>query len=128
MSVDSLRSIRDRMVPMFEVTAENYRQRVPFGYPNLIDTPEQGVIGLQLDSSYGLFVTSDGEDLFVEVYRRSPRTDSRAGAGYQKPAGQPLSDRRPLSPDVTDQELRNLIADLMSYFNMQPGLIHITDD
>lgn len=128
MSVDSLRIIRDRMVPMFEVAAENYRSRVPRGYPHVIDTPDAGVIGLEIDPGFGLFVTSDSSDLFVEIYRRSPRTDNRSGAGYQKYAGQPLFDRRPLSPEVTDQELRNLIADLMSYFNMQPGLIHITDD
>lgn len=127
MSVDSLYDIRNRMLPMLEITAENYRNRVPFGYPNVIDNPEGGTIGLEIDPSYAIYVSTDGTDLFVEIYRRSPRTDNRAGAGYQKNAGQPLFDRRPLSPAVSDQELRNLIADLMSYFNQQPGLIHITD-
>jgi hypothetical protein len=113
---------------MLEVAADQYRTRVPRGYPNVVDNPDQGMIGLEIDPNFALFVTSDGEDLFADIYRRSSRTDSRAGAGYQKNAGQPFSDRRALSLDVTDQDLRNLIADLMSYFNQQPGLIHITDD
>lgn len=128
MSLDALRDIRDRMLPMLEVTADNYRNRVPFGYPNVVDNVGGGTVGLEIDPSYALYVSTDGQGLFAEIYRRSPRTDNRSGAGYQKNAGQPLYDRRPLSPAVTDQELRNLIADLMSYFNMQPGLIHITDD
>ncbi len=128
MSVDSLSTIRDRMLPMLEVAADQYRTRVPRGYPHVINTPDQGVIGLEIDPSHALFVTSDGEGLFAEIYRRSPRTDSRAGAGRQKPAGVPFNDRRVLSADITDQDLRNLIADLMSYFNSQPNLIHITDD
>jgi len=127
-SVDSLNAIRDRMLPMLEVAADQYRHRVPRGYPHVIDTPDNGVIGLEIDPSHALFVTSDGDDLFAEIYRRAPRTDNRAGAGRQKPAGVPFNDRRPLENDVTDQDLRNLIADLMSYFNMQPGLLFITDD
>jgi len=127
-SLESLREVRDRVLPMLELTADNYRNRVPFGYPNVVDNVEGGTVGLEIEPSYAIYFSTDGQDMFVEIYRRSPRTDNRAGAGYQKNAGQPLFDRRPLSPQVTDQELRNLIADLMSYFNMQPGLIHISDD
>ena len=29
---------------------------------------------------------------------------------------------------LSDQELRNLIAELMSWYNSQPGLLYITDD
>lgn len=128
MSVDSLRDIRDRMLPMLELTSNKYGNAVPTGYPRVIDNPEGGTIGLEIDSSFALYISSDGTNLFSEIYRRSHRTDNRAGAAYQKYGGQPFFDRRPLSPAVTDQELRNMIADLMSYFNLQPGLIHITDD
>ncbi len=128
MSVDSLRAVRDRLLPMLEVTVDRYRTRVPRGYPHLIDTPEQGVVGMEIDASHALFVTSDGDDLFAEIYRRSPRIDNRSGAGREKFGGTPFNDRRPLDRNVTDQELRNLLADLMSYFNSQPNLIHITDD
>ncbi len=128
MSVQDLIGIRDRMLPMFEVAADHYRQRVPAGYPNVIDHADQGTIGLEIDPNYALFITTNGEEMLAEIYRRSPRTDNRAGAGRQKPSGVPFSDQRPLSPDATDQTLRNLIAELMSYFNSQPNLIHITDD
>jgi hypothetical protein len=127
-SVDSLSFIRERMLPMLEFAAEQYRSRVPRGYPNLVDNADQGVFGLEIDPSHALYVTTDGQDLFAEVYRRAPRTDNRNSAGREKFAGMPVSDRRPLSPDSSDQDLRNLIADLMSYFNMQPNLIYITDD
>ncbi len=128
MTVDSLTLLRDRLLPMMEVTADRYRGRVPRGYPHLIDTPEQGVLGLEIDSNHALFVTSDGVDLFAEVYRRSSRTDNRSGAGREKFSGLPFNDRRPITTGATDQELRDLLADLMSYFNAQPNLIHITDD
>lgn len=128
MSAERLSEIRDRMVPMLEIAAQQYRQRVPDGYPHLVDAVENGTFGIEIDPSHALFVTSNGHDLFAEIYRRAPRTDNRSSASRQKPAGVPFSDRRPLAADVDDQELRNLIAELMSYFNQQPGLIHITDD
>ncbi len=127
MSVALLTGIRDRMLPMFQVTAEQYRSRVPSGFPVVVDTPEQGVVGLEIDPSYAVYVTSDGEALFAEVYRRSPRTDQRSSAGRQKESGVPFHDRRPLDPGVSDQALRNLIAELMTHYNFQPGLIHISD-
>jgi hypothetical protein len=123
-----LDEIRGRIVPMFEVAAEQYRNRVPAGYPNVIDQPARGSLGLEIDPNYALFITSEGEAVFAEIYRRIPRTDSRTGAGRQRPAGVPFNDRRLLDPAISDQGLRNLISELMSYFNQQPGLIHITDD
>ena len=127
MSVEQLSGIRDRLVPMLEVAAKQYHNRVPAGYPVLVDNIEQGVVGIELDSSYALYVTTEGDDLFAEMYRRSPRTDNRSSAGRQKESGVPFSDRRPLDPAVTDVALRNLIAELMTYFNFQPGIIHISD-
>ena len=127
MSVAMLTGIRDRVMPMFQIAAEQYRARVPAGYPVVVDTPEQGVVGLEIDPSYAIYVTSDGADLFAEVYRRSPRTDQRSSAGRQKESGVPFHDRRPLDPGVSDQALRNLIAELMTHYNFQPGIIHISD-
>jgi len=127
-TVDSLSGIRDRLRPMMEVAADRYRGRVPHGYPHLVDTPEQGLVGLEIDPSHALYVTGDGEELYAEIYRRSPRTDNRSGGGRQKFGGMPLSDRRALGPDVTDQDLRNLLAELMSYYNFQPNLLYFTDD
>jgi hypothetical protein len=126
-SVELLSSLRDRVVPMLRVAAENYAERVPAGYPVVVDRVEQGVVGLEIDPSYALYFTSDGARLFTEVYRRSPRTDARSSAGRQKESGIPFHDRRPLAPDVSDLGLRNLIAEMMSYYNVQPGIIHISD-
>ena len=128
MSVESLRAIRDRVVPMFELTADRYGQAGPPGYPHVVDTADAGVVGLEIDPSHALYITTDGQELFAEMYRRSPRTDNRSGGGYQKYGGQPFADRRSLGNSPTDQELGNLVKELMSYFNLQPGLIHITDD
>jgi hypothetical protein len=127
-SVEILRDIRDRVLPMFEIAAGQYRHRVPRGYPNVVDTPEQGLVGIELDPNHALFLTSGDDGLHAQVYRRLQRTDARAGANYQKYGGAPLADRRPLSTGVTDQELRNLIAELMSYYNQQQTILYITDD
>lgn len=128
MTVESLIAIRDRMRPMMDVAVDRYQGRVPRGYPNLVDTPQLGVVGIEIDASHALYVTSNGDDLYAEIYRRSSRTDNRSSAGREKFSGMPFNDRRPLDPNASDQDLRNLLADLMSYFNAQPNLIHITDD
>ena len=127
MSVEQLTDLRDRLLPMLEVAAENYRDRVPSGFPVIVDAPEQGVVGIEIDPSYALYFTSDGAQLYAEIYRRSPRTDSRSSASRQKEAGVPFHDRRALAPSISDQGLRNLIAELMFSFNIQPGIIHISD-
>ncbi|MBA2247481.1 MAG: hypothetical protein H0W23_05085 [Chloroflexia bacterium] len=128
MTVEGLTEIRNRILPMFQIAAEQYRHRVPAGYPHVSDHPEQGTIGLEIDPNHALFITTDGDALFAEIYRRSPRTDNRAGAGRQKGSGLPLTDQRPLLSDASDQALRNLVAELMSHFNTQQGLLYITDD
>ena len=128
MSVDSLAAIRERMLPMLEFTAEQYRSRVPHGYPHVVNTPDQGVFGLEIDPSHALYVATDGTDVFAEFYRRAPRNDNRNSAGREKFGGLPVNDRRPLSPGTSDQELRNLIAHLMTDFNMLPNILYWTDD
>ncbi len=128
MSAETLRGIRERMLPMLEAAAARYANRVPAGYPHVVDNVAGGMFGFEIDPSHALYITSDGADLHAEVYRRSPRTDNRASASRMKPAGVPFSDRRPLANNVDDETLRNLIADLMSYFNQQPGLLYLTDD
>lgn len=126
--MSNLAEIRNRFVPILRATIDQYQGRVPAGYPNLIDDVEGGTLGLELDSSYGVYVTEDESGLFAEIYKRDARTDTRGYAGYQKYAGQPFSDRRPLESVPTDQELRNLVAELKQAFNTQPGLLYITDD
>lgn len=124
----ALRDVRDRMMPMMEVAAEQYAGRVPAGYPLIVDDLDRGVIGLEIDPSYALYITEEDGGLMAEMYRRNPRTDARATAGRQKYAGAPFAEQRKLDPAIGDNALRNLIGDLQHSFNMQPGLLYITED
>jgi hypothetical protein len=126
-SVEQVHAIRDRILPMFRVVAEEYRTRVPAGYPNIVDTPNQGVVGLELDPNYALYVVSDGSQLYADLYAIAPRNDARSSASRAKFGGLPTETRRPLDPSASDQALRNLISELMSRWNFQPTIIHITD-
>jgi hypothetical protein len=123
-----LKNIRDRVIPMMEVAANQYQGRVAAGYPIIVDDLQRGTVGLELDPNFALYFTQDDTGLYAEVYRRLARTDSRATAQRQKYGGAPLSDRRPLPDVVDDQTLRNLIAELKNYVNYQPGLLWLSDD
>lgn len=127
MSVEMLEQVRERMLPMLRLVAEEYRPRVPEGYPIIVDSVANGVVGLEIDPSYAIYVTTDGSDLFVDYYWRSSRIDARSSASREKFSGSPVYDRRPFSPLTTDLQLRNMIAELMAQHNYQPGLIHISD-
>lgn len=127
MSVEMLEQVRERMMPMLRLVAEEYRSRVPEGYPIIVDAAANGVIGLEIDPSYAIYVASDGDELFVDYYWRSSRIDARSSASREKFSGSPVFDRRPFSPYTTDLQLRNMIAELMARHNSQPGLIHISD-
>ena len=127
MTVEMLGQVRERMLPMLHFAAEEYRHRTPEGYPVIVDTVEDGTIGIELDPNYALYIVTDGRQLFADLYYRSPRNDARSSASREKFGGLPFEDRRPLHADVSDQSLRNLIAELMSRWNAQPGIIHITD-
>ena len=115
------------MLPMLRLVAEEYRPRVAEGYPVIVDSVSKGLVGLEIDPNYAMYITSDGVQLFVDYYVRSTRNDSQSGSSRQKFAGSPTYDRRPFSPYTTDIQLRNMIAELMARHNFQPGLIHITD-
>ena len=119
------------MLPMLRLVAEEYEPRVPEGYPIIVDSAANGVIGIEIDPSYALYVTSDGNELFVDYYVRSSRIDARSSASREKFSGSPLYDRRPLSPYVTDQQLaeydrRAHVHDTIGD-RSDPGLIHISD-
>jgi hypothetical protein len=125
--VESLTTLRDRVLPMLEVVAREYAHRVPSGYPRIVDEPERGTVGLLLDSSFGLHFLSDGTALYAELTARASRTDARSSAGWEKFSGMPFNDRRTISEAMTDQDIRNLLSELMARWNMQPRIIHITD-
>jgi len=112
---------------MFAYTATEYSYRTPPGYPLIVDTAEQGVVGLELDPSYAMYFMEQNGSLFVEFYTRNPRNDARTSASRMRHAGAPDVDRRQLTGPVSDQELRDLIAELKAKFNQQPNIIHISD-
>ncbi len=127
MSVTALEGVGERIGPMLRLVAEEYRSRTPEGYPVVVDAAASGAVGIELDPMHALYVTSDGEQLFADLYYRASRTDTRASASREKFGGMPTNDRRPLPDEVSPQHLRNLLAELMSRWNVQPGIIHITD-
>lgn len=126
-TVEQLQDVRDRVMPMLIQVAEEYRHRTPAGYPAITDAPAEGVVGIEIDPSFGLFFTTDGSGVYADFYTRSHRIDARASASREKFAGRPVEDHRPIPADISDNALRNLIAELLSRWNMQPLLIHITD-
>ena len=126
-SVEMLEQVRERMLPMLRLVAEEYRPRVAEGYPIVVDSVANGVIGIEIDPNYALYVTTDGNELFADYYVRSTRFDARSSASREKFSGSPSYDRRPFSAYTTDVQLRNMIAELMARHNYQPGLINITD-
>src|SRR5688572_21753988 len=125
--MERLGEVRERMMPMLRLVANEYEHRTPQGYPVIIDTIEHGTIGIEIDPSYALYLISDGNELYADLYYRSHRADARTSASREKFSGLPHSDRRPLPTDLSDIALRNLIAEIMSRYNVQPGIIHITD-
>jgi hypothetical protein len=122
-----LEQVRNRVLPMLQLVAEQYRSRVPEGYPVVVDAVPQGLIGLEIDPNYALYITSDGGQLYADYYYRSSRNDVRSSASREKFSGSPVYDRRPISPALTDVQLRNMVAELMTRHNFQPGLVHISD-
>lgn len=122
-----LAGIANRFEPMLEQVQNDYRDRVPNGYPTISRDAARGNYGIQIDPNFALFIVSDGEQLFADMTYRSSRTDARSSASREKFAGMTIFDRRPIEHTISDQELRNLLAELLARFNMQPLLIHITD-
>ena len=127
MANEMLEQVRNRLLPMLHLVADQYRPRVAEGYPVIVDAVPQGLIGLEIDPNYALYITSDGEQLFADYYYRSSRNDVRSSASREKFAGSPVYDRRPISPALTDIQRRNMVAELMARDNYQPGLVHISD-
>ncbi|MDP9363646.1 MAG: hypothetical protein M3Q10_05375 [Chloroflexota bacterium] len=126
-SVRQLEWVRERVLPMLRLAVDEYRHRTPESYPVVVDDPDNGTVGIELDPNFALYFVTDGDEVHADFYYRSARNDARSSASRQKHGGLPFTDRRPLPPDVSDQALRNLLAELMSRWNFQPGVIDITD-
>ena len=127
MTTQLLSNVRDRILPMLQVVVQQYRGRVPDGYPLIIDEPATATVGIALDPSHALHFVTDGDQLYADFYYRSSRYDARSSASREKFGGAPFQDRRAVSPAISDQGLRNLVAELNARFNWQQTMIHITD-
>ena len=68
MADEMLEQVRNRLLPMLQLVAEQYRPRVPEGYPVIVDAVPQGLIGLEIDPNYALYITSDGGQLYADYY------------------------------------------------------------
>ncbi len=126
--IADLERLRVRVMPMLREVARNYETRTEEGYPVVMDNVEfGGYFGLMLDPAYGLYFLTDGQQLFAQINMVGWRNDVRSSANKEKFAGLPFGGVRPVPADLTDQQLRNLIAELLSHWNMQPLFIHHTD-
>lgn len=127
MAEQHLIDIRNRFMPMVSYLQQEYGYRVPAGYPVIHDDVARGLVGIELDPSHSVYITSDGTNLYADLAYRSSRYDARSSASREKFAGASIVDRRELPHDVSDQQLRNLLAEVMSLINNQQTMIYITD-
>jgi hypothetical protein len=126
--LDDLRLLRDRMVPMFEALAEEWNDRTEAGFPVIYDNVESGgYFGLNLDPGYGLYIMIDDGQIFAQLNVITWRTDVRSAANREKFSSLPSGGLKPVSPELTDNELRNLISELIAHWNVQPLVIRVTD-
>jgi hypothetical protein len=112
---------------MLTYAQQEYGYRVPAGYPVIIDDVRRGVIGIELDPAHSLSITTDGSHLYADLVYRSSRFDARSSASREKFGGSSVVDRREIAGEISDQSLRNLLAELMSRLNSQQTILYITD-
>ncbi len=126
--LDDLRALRDRMVPMFEALCEEWENRTEPDYPVIIDNVEQGgYFGINIDPGYGLYLMIDDGQVIAQLNVVAWRTDVRSAANQEKFASKPAGGWKIASPQMSDNELRNLLAELLAHWNVQPLVIRITD-
>lgn len=113
---------------MLAEVARQYETRSGPGYPVLLDNVDSGgYFGIMLTPAYGLYFITDGEQVFAQINMVGWRNDVRSSANKEKFSGLPFAGVRQVPETLTDPQLRNLIAELLSHWNMQPLLIHQSD-
>ena len=122
-----LRALRERMLPMLRAITREYVTRSDPGYPVVVDNLAAGYFGLTLDPQYGLYFMNDGERVIAQLNIVGWRSDVRSSASKEKFASLPFSGVRPVSNALSDNQLRNLLAELLSHWNKQPLMIRVTD-
>ncbi|MFW6075907.1 MAG: hypothetical protein ACOC9Y_09950 [Chloroflexota bacterium] len=126
--LSDLRELRDRMVPMFEALREEWESRTDPGYPVILDNVETGgYFGIALDPGYGLYIMIDEGQIIAQINVIKWRTDVRSAANYEKFSSLPGGGVKPVTPEMSDNQLRNLISELLVHWNVQPLVIRVTD-
>jgi hypothetical protein len=126
--IADLRVLRDRMMPMIEALSEEWANRTEPGYPVMFDNVDAGgYFGVNLDPGYGLYVMVDNGELVAQLNVIAWRTDVRSAANQEKFTSLPAGGVKPVSPEMTDNQLRNLISELLAHWNVQPLVIRVTD-
>jgi hypothetical protein len=123
-----LRSLRDRMIPMFEALSEEWENRTEAGFPVIYDNVDSaGYFGINLDPGYGLFILIEDGQIYAQLNVIAWRTDVRSSANQEKFSSLPAGGLKPVGPEMTDNELRNLISEMIAHWNIQPLVIRVTD-
>jgi hypothetical protein len=126
--IEDLGRLRDRMIPMFQAMGEEWENRTEPGYPVIFDNVESGgYFGMNLDPGYGLYVMVDEGQIIAQLNVVAWRTDVRSAANREKFSNLPTGGVKPISSDMSDNELRNLISELIAHWNVQPLVIRVTD-
>jgi hypothetical protein len=125
--VPLLTELGERILPMFEHVQREYTYRVHPGYPIIVNAPERGAVGLELEPNHSLYLISDGDGVMLRVTYRSSRYDTRNSASREKFGGTTVVDDRPIGTDITDEQLRNAISELLYRFNFQQTMLYFTD-
>ncbi len=125
---EQLRELRDRMLPMLQELARQFRGRAVPGYPVIVDDVERGgYFGIALGPGYGLYVTAEPDRLVVQLQTVSWRNDVHAAAGRERFGATPRVTTFPISTAMADAQIRDFLARVSASWHKQPLLIHQSD-
>lgn len=126
--VTRLAGVRATVLPILRAITAEYATRTRPGYPRVVDNvPQGGVFGLNLDTGYGVYFMTDGNEVWAELHTVHLRTDALSAANVEKFAGRPNIDRFDIAPTWTDLDYRNVVARLLSAWNYQQLMIFKVD-
>lgn len=125
---EQLRELRDRMLPMLHELARQFRGRAVPGYPVIVDDVERGgYFGIVLAPEYGLYVMAEEDHLVVQQQTVSWRNDVHWAAGRERFGATPRLTTFPISTEMSDAQIRDLLARVTASWHKQPLLIHQSD-
>jgi hypothetical protein len=113
---------------MVHELSRQFRGRGVPGYPVTIDDVESGgYFGWELAPGYGLYLVAEGDRLVAQLQTVSWRDDVHASAGRERFGATPNVTTVPISAEITDAQIRNLLAQILASWHKQPLLIHQSD-